>query len=70
MESFKAATKPYDDARETLYEATKFYEVPGASNYFLSRLITYPFRTQARHNRPLLSPHLFIQCTFLHLQVK
>jgi hypothetical protein len=33
MDSFKKATVPFEDARESFYEATKFYEVPGASNY-------------------------------------
>jgi len=30
LTSFKNATDPYNEARDTLYEATKFYEVPGA----------------------------------------
>jgi len=32
LESVEKLMKPYNEARDTFYEATKFYEVPGASN--------------------------------------
>ena len=34
IEAFKDAAQPYKEARDAFYEATKFYEVPGASKNF------------------------------------
>lgn len=34
MDSYKEATKPYEDALTELEDATEFYKVPGASKIF------------------------------------
>ncbi len=34
VDAFKDATAPYDEARDDLYDSSKFYEVPGASILF------------------------------------